>query len=240
MNSLVLATRTARIIQKMATHAFSLAQIRSTLYAAVVCDALDQAGHPNQSPRVPLPRWTGHMSERSSLLVGRCKTTLWADMAHRDPQPYALELEAVDACNVDDVLIAAASGSMRSGIWGELLTTAATNRGCVGAIIDGAIRDVDKISAMNFPVHARGTCLYDSLNRQRVIDVDVPVEIDGVAFHPGDLVFADRDGVVVVPRKVESEVLELAFAKVGGENKVRDAIRNGMSAVAAYEMFGVL
>jgi regulator of RNase E activity RraA len=161
-------------------------------------------------------------------------------MAHQDPDPYALELKAVDSCQPDDVLIAAAGGSMRSGIWGELLTTAAKNRGCIGAIVDGAIRDVAKISAMNFPVFAKGRCLFDSLNRQRVIDLDVPVEIDQVIFNPGDLVIADADGVAVIPQHVEDKVLELAFAKVQGENKVRDAIRQGMSAVEAYRTFGVL
>lgn len=218
---------------------YSLADIRNQLYSAVVCDALDQVGLFHQSPRVPLPLQTCQQN-CAGLLAGRCKTTLWADMAHQDPDPYALELQAVDSCQPDDVLIAAAGGSMRSGIWGELLTTAAKNRGCIGAIVDGGIRDVTKISAMEFPVYARGRCLYDSLNRQRVIDVDVTVEIDGVRFSSGDLVVADADGVVVIPQEVEEKVLELAFAKVLGENKVRDAIRGGMSAVDAYKTFGVL
>jgi regulator of RNase E activity RraA len=223
-----------------------LTKIRLHLYTAVVCDALDQIGRTGQSPRVPLPRLAGGPmgalpSDGSNpMLAGRCKTTLWADMYHRDPSPYALELQAVDACQKDDVLIAAAGGSMRSGIWGELLTTAAIQRGCVGVLVDGAIRDVDKIASMPFSVHAKGTCIYDSLNRQRVIDVDVRVEIDGVPFEPGDLVLADSDGVVVVPRQVEDQVLELAFAKVLGENRVRDAIRAGMSATQAFATFGIL
>ena len=222
-----------------------MGEMREHLYSAVVCDALDQVGLHHQSPRVALPLQTasqmqGGASAGSGLLVGRCKTTLWADMYHKDPRPYELELHAVDACESDDVLIAAAGGSMRSGIWGELLTTAARNRGCVGAIIDGAVRDVDKIASMGFPVFAKGRCLYDSLDRQRVIDVDVPVEIDGVLFAPGDLVFADTDGVVVVPKRVEVEVLKLAFAKVQGENNVRDAIRSGMGAQAAFKKFGIL
>ena len=87
----------------------TLAQMRAGLAAAVVCDALDAEGFPNQSPRVPLKPLT-----TSGVLVGRCKTTLWADMAHVDPSPYELELKAVDSCQTDDVLIAAASGSMRS------------------------------------------------------------------------------------------------------------------------------
>ncbi len=211
-------------------------QLRTLLYSAVVADALDQLGLRHQSPRVSLPPHTG--GER--VLLGRCKTTLWADMAHVDPQPYALELQAVDECRSDDVLIAAAGGSMRSGIWGELLTTAAKNTGCVGAIIDGAIRDVQKIAAMDFPVYARGRCVYDSLNRQRVIDIDVPVEIDGVTFSPGDLVIADSDGIVVIPQAAEAEALRLALAKVEGENTVRDAIRDGMKATAAFKKYGIL
>ena len=103
----------------------------------------------HQSPRVPLAPLTG-----VNKLVGRCRTTLWADMSHVDPNPYELELIAVDSCEPDDVIIAAAGGSMRSGIWGELLTTAAQNRGCVGAIVDGAIRDVDKMARLKFPIWA--------------------------------------------------------------------------------------
>ena len=214
----------------------SIDELRTQLYSAVVADALDQLGLRNQSPRVSLMP----MTSPGSILLGRCKTTLWADMAHVDPRPYELELKAVDECQPDDVLIAAAGGSMRSGIWGELLTTAALNTGCVGAIVDGAVRDVGKISTMNFPVFARGTCVYDSLNRQRVIDIDINVEIDGVSFAPGDLVIADLDGIVVIPKSVEEEALRLALAKVQGENTVRDAIRQGMKATDAFRKYGIL
>lgn len=213
----------------------TLPMMRKSLYSAVVCDALDSVGLTNQSPRVPIRPMTG-----DGVLVGRCRTTLWADMAHLDPQPYDLELRAVDACRKDDVLIAAAGGSMRSGIWGELLSTSARNRRCAGAIVDGAVRDVARMTRMRFPVWARGVCIYDSQNRQRVIDLDVPVEIDGVRFCPGDLVFADLDGVVVVPQAVEREVVGKAWEKVHAENVTRDAIRRGMKATAAYAKYGIL
>ena len=209
--------------------------IRGCYYVAVVCDVLDQLGYPHQSPRLPLNSLT-----TSGLLAGRCKTTLWAEMAHEDPDPYALELQAVDSCQADDVLIAAAGGSMRSGIWGELLTRAAMNRGCIGAIIDGAVRDVKQMTAMEFPCFARGTSPYDSLNRQRVVDVDVVVEIDGVRCEPGSIVLADCDGVVFIPRAVEQEALLKAWEKIHAENEVRDAIAEGMSATEAFRKYGVL
>src|SRR5262249_20261171 len=151
----------------------TLDQMREHLYSAVVCDALDQVGLTNQSPRVPIKPLTV-----PGVLIGRCKTTLWTEMAHVDPRPYELELQAVDSCCPDAVLIAAAGGSMRSGLWGELLSTAARRSGCVGAIIDGAVRDVVKMTQMSFHIFARGTSPYDSRDRNRVIDVDVPVEID--------------------------------------------------------------
>lgn len=213
----------------------TLAMMREALYCAVVCDALDAIGLKNQSPRVPIKPQTV-----PGVLVGRCRTTLWAEMAHADPRPYELELQAVDSCQPDDVLIAAAGGSMRSGLWGELLSTAARRSGCVGAIVDGAVRDVARMTQMAFPVWARDTSIYDSKDRNRVIDIDVPVEIGGVLFSPGDLVIADQDGIVVVPQAVEVEIIERAWNKVHAENKVREAIAGGLSATEAYKKFGVL
>ena len=198
----------------------TLADMRACFTSAVVCDALDAEGFPNQSPRVPLRPMTG-----TGVLIGRCKTTLWVDQTEPDPRPYELELRAVDACRPDDVLICAAAGSVRSGIWGELLSTAARNQGCVGVIADGAVRDVDRMRQMGFPAFARGTIVYDSKDRQRVTAIDVPVQIDGVTFAPGDLVLADEDGVVVVPQRAEAAVVRRAWDKVHAENEVRDAIR---------------
>src|SRR5688572_3586793 len=213
----------------------TLPMMRQAFTSAVVCDALDAEGYPRQSPRVPLKPLTVDV-----VLVGRCRTTLWAEMAHPDPKPYELELRAVDACRPDEVLIAAANGSLRSGVWGELLSTAARNSGCVGVIVDGAVRDTRQMRAMGFPCFARGTVVYDSKDRQRVIDVDVPVEIDGVRFAPGDLVIADADGIVVVPQVVEAAVVRRAWEKVHAENQVREAIRGGRKATEAFNMFGVL
>ena len=213
----------------------TLSQMRERFYTAVVCDALDAVGLRFQSPRVPLRPFT-----TQGVLVGRARTTLWAEMAHADPQPYELELKAVDSCRPDDVLIAAAGGSMRSGLWGELLSTAARRAGCVGAIVDGAVRDVAKMTAMGFAVWARGASPYDSRNRNRVIDEGVPVEIGGVRITPGDLVVADIDGIVVVPREVEAEVVRRAWEIVTAENTVRDAIAGGLTATAAFKKYGVL
>lgn len=213
----------------------NIEELKDKLYVAVLADVLDQLGFTQQATRTPFFAYTG-----TNKLMGRCKTTLWADMYHQDPNPYELELKAVDSCLPGDVLICAAGGSNRSGIWGELLSTAAGNAGCVGVVVHGSVRDIDKMAAMGFPVFATGKNPYDSQNRQKVVDLDVVVEIDGVKFAPGDLVMADQDGIVVVPQQVEAQVLAAALEKVSAENVTRDAIRNGMKAVEAYQKFGVL
>tara|TARA_R110002095_G_scaffold10009_1_gene15169 strand:+ start:1060 stop:1728 length:669 start_codon:yes stop_codon:yes gene_type:complete len=222
-------------MNKPLPESITLDMMRESLHSAIICDALDSIGLTNQSPRKELLPMTVE-----AVVVGRCKTSLWADMYHVDPRPYELELQAVDSIEADEVIIAAASGSMRSGIWGELLSTVVKHRGCVGAIIDGAVRDVRQMRSMQFPVWAVGTSPYDSKDRQRIIDVDVPVEIGGVVFSPGDLVFADVDGIAVVPQAVETEVIQLAWVKVHEENIFRDSIKNGMSATEAFAKYGIL
>ncbi|WP_149239627.1 RraA family protein [Dyadobacter sp. 32] len=213
----------------------NLQELKDQLYVAVISDVLDQLGYKNQATRITFHAYTG-----ISKLIGRCKTTLWADMYDVDTNPYELELKAVDSCQPGDILIGAAGGSNRSGIWGELLSTAARNSGCEGVIVHGAVRDIDKMKEMGFPVFATSKNPYDSQNRQRVIDLDVTVEIDGVKFCPGDIVMADEDGIVVIPREVEEEVIKAALQKVSAENITRDAIKGGMKAMDAYLKFGVL
>ncbi len=211
------------------------AWMRHTLYCAVVADVLDGLGLRNQVPDVALAHLCGH-----PVLAGRAKTLAWEDIFAEDSRPYELELKAVDECQLDDVLVSAAAGSMRSGIWGELLSTAARHRGCAGALVDGAVRDVGKMHAMNFTVFARGACPRDSLHRQRVTAIDVPVRLGGVTILPGDLIVADSDGMVVVPSAVEVEVLAKARDKVAAENHTRDEIRQGMKATDVFRKYGVL
>jgi regulator of RNase E activity RraA len=210
-------------------------RLRRTLYSAVVADVLDALGHREQVPSVELVSISGH-----DVLVGRAKTTAWEEIDQPDPRPYELELKAVDECRPGEVIVAAAGGRMRSGVWGELLSTAARHRGCLGAVVDGAVRDVVKMSELGFTVFARGTCPRDSMHRQRVTAVDVPVEIGGVRISPGDLLFADADGLVIVPQAVEAEVLEKAWEKATAENRVRDEIRAGAKAADVFRKYGVL
>lgn len=205
------------------------------LYSAVICDALDSVGFRRQALPSDFLDITG-----TGRIAGRCKTTLWQDLYHEDPSPYELELKAVDECREGEVLICAAGGSRRSGIWGELLTAASLNSGCAGVVVHGCVRDIEKMKALEFPVFATGRSPYDSLHRQRVVEIDVPVQVGDNTIRPGEWIFGDRDGIVVIPKEVEEEVFKRAHEKVTAENTTRDSIRAGMKAVEAYRKYGVL
>ena len=209
-----------------------------TLSTALVLDALDAEGLRRQAlPNIP-PRTQASIGPR--VTVGRAKPLLWVDFAHDDPETYALELSAVDSIAPHDLVVCATANSDRSGIWGELLTTAALQRGAAGIVTDGAVRDLAEMEAMNFPVFARHLSPYDSMNRQKVVAYDVAVEIDGVGVAPGDIVVADRDGIAVVPQGVASAVLQRALEKAQAEDGFRAAVKAGLSLTEAYAKFKVL
>ncbi|MCW5983365.1 MAG: RraA family protein [Bryobacteraceae bacterium] len=211
------------------------AEIEATLYTAVVSDSLDQLGYWNQAMKENL-RPLGS----ACRFAGWARTIAYADMYHVPEDPYGLEIEAVDSILTGEVVVISTGGSTRNAPWGELLSTAAVARGARGAVIDGLVRDVKKIDELGFPVFAAGIKPVDSKGRGLVIGYNVPVECGGVTVHPGDLVFADYDGVVVVPVAVLEETLRRATEKVSQENHSRAELMDGASLRDVYRKYGVL
>ena len=210
-------------------------EMKQKLFSAVIADALDGCGYRDQILRHDIrPLYP------DAVAVGRALTVLSVDVYDIPDDPYKLELEAVDALKPGDVMVAQTNGTKRSSLWGELLSTAAEARGARGAVIDGFTRDSQAIAAMEFPLFVRGIAPYDSKGRSDVIAYDIPIECGGVKVCPGDLVFGDSDGVVVVPQAVEDQVLKAAFEKAAEEKEVREALKNGMSATAAFQKYGIL
>jgi 4-hydroxy-4-methyl-2-oxoglutarate aldolase len=102
------------------------------------------------------------------------------------------------------------------------------------------VRDIRAIRALRFPVFHGGIAPLDSKGRGKVAEIDVPIRCGGVAITPGDLVVGDADGVVVVPRAVEGDALQRAFAKVAGENATRDELAAGAKLADVFARHGIL
>jgi regulator of RNase E activity RraA len=113
-------------------------------------------------------------------------------------------------------------------------------RGAQGCVTDGLVRDVKAIRELRFPVFHGGIGPLDSKGRGEVTAIDVPVECGGVTVNPGDLMFGDADGVLVVPQPVVRQALKLALEKVEGEDRTREELRQGALLGEVFKKYGVL
>jgi len=204
------------------------------LYTPVVGDILDDLGFTHQF----LPQPIQPMREEMRL-AGRAMPVVMIDIYGKQKKPFGLLTEALDQLKPGEIYLAS-GGEMRCAYWGEILTATAKKRGAVGAVINGFHRDTPKVLEQNWPVFSRGRFAQDSGVRTQVVDYRCQIEIGQVTVQPEDLIFGDQDGVVIVPRKVEAEVIEKALAKARGEKLVRKEIEGGMSSTAAFKKYGIL
>ncbi|WP_346319205.1 RraA family protein [Chitinophaga sp. YIM B06452] len=212
------------------------AWIREHLYVPLVCDVLDTLGYRNQAMHQRLRP----LDANNCTIIGRARTLRWMETDYVEEDAYSIEIEAVDSLTKGDVVVHSTDFGSTNAPWGELMSTIAKRNGAVGCICDSMIRDCRKIMDMNFPVFYGGIRPLDSLGRGRVMAYDVPVRCGDVVVHPGELIFSDFDGIVVIPREVEDKVLELAFEKGSKEDQSRKDLLNGDSLRTVYNRYGVL
>ncbi|MFN8623317.1 MAG: RraA family protein [Chloroflexota bacterium] len=211
-----------------------LATLRRLAYSAVVSDACDGLGLRTQSlaPGI-LP-----LDPAGPVLVGRARPVhSRAVMVPADP-PYAAEIAFIDSLGPDDVVVAKVDAP--TAFWGELFSAAARARGASGIVVDGFIRDQAKIRGIGFPAFSRGGHPTDSLGRLSVAETDVPLEVAGVTVHPGDIVVADLDGVVVIPQGVAADVTARVVEKAATEDRARRLLQTGGYLRDAWDRFKVL
>jgi 4-hydroxy-4-methyl-2-oxoglutarate aldolase len=212
---------------------------KTHLYVAVVCDILDSMGYHRQAMhqrlRPLLP------SYRECGFAGRARTIQWMDANYIvEADPYGLEIDVMDSLHSGDVVIHSTDNSGTNAPWGELMSTIAKSRGAVGCVCDSQIRDCVRIIEMKFPVYYAGIRPLDSKGRARVMAYDVPVMCGDVLVNPGELVFADYDGIVVIPKEAERDLVDRANEKVGKESLSRQALAAGKTLREVFDAYGVL
>ncbi|SIN76702.1 RraA family protein [Vannielia litorea] len=214
--------------------------IRRDLFTAVIGDALDALGYRRQFlPPGLLPL------EPGTRIVGRAMPVLEApypEGAGPGPladKPFGVMFQALDDLKPGEIYIASGA-ALDFALWGGLMSTRARHLGAAGAILDGYVRDTSEIRALGFPVFSRGAYAQDQGVRGKVLDFRTPITIGGVQVCDGDMIVADDEGVLIVPRAVEDEAIAAAFQKASTENRVAEAIRGGMSSQEAFATFGVM
>ena len=218
------------------------ALMRETLYSSVIGDILDKMNYLHQF----LP-WRIQPMRENMVVAGRAMTVLEADALEtvsegQNPimrQSFGLMLEALDDLKKNEVYICTGS-SPTYALVGELMCTRMQILGAAGAVVNGFHRDTRGIEELGFPCFSYGRYAQDQAPRGKVIDYRVPIEIEGVRIRPGDIIFGDMDGVVVIPREIEEEVIQRSYEKATGEKTVGEAIKKGMPAKVAFETYGIM
>lgn len=221
-----------------------LTQIAKTeLFPALVGDVLDKMGYYHQF----LPQTIKPLAE-DMIVIGKAMPVLEADffeekmVSSSNPyinKPFGLMFEALDSLQENEVYICTGA-SLRYAVWGGLMTTRALKLKAAGAILDGYSRDTNEVLNLNFPTFSQGTYAQDQGVRGKVVDYRIPIEIGGVRINPGDIIYGDRDGIVVVPQEIMEEVFNKAIEKARGEKSVKKALEVGMSTVEAFDKFGIM
>lgn len=205
------------------------------LYTGAIADMLDKNGYRRQA----LPHYVTPMTQ-ANRVAGPAFTGQGypcADPAHDDT---TTRLEMLDSITPGTVSVWACGGSTECAHWGEIMSTAARERGCTGAVVDGGVRDLDFINAMQFPVFARFRNPGSSIGRWDIKEYGVTIRIGDTVIHPGDYIFGDIDGVVVVPRELTLDVLVAAEDVHRRESGMREELRRGVSVKDAYAKYGSL
>ncbi|MCJ8011541.1 RraA family protein [Paenibacillus sp. KQZ6P-2] len=214
---------------------FEIDYLEQNLYSAVIADILDDLGFRNQTFGLGI-----RLVDSSLKISGRAFTAQATKVFNIPSEPYKLQMEAIDSVSPGEVFVVSTGAPDEAAFWGELIATACRARGGRGAIVDGLNRDTAKIMEMKFPLASRGQVPTDSKGRIDLIAYQRPIEIDGVRIQPGDYVFADMDGIVVIPQEAEEETIRKSLEKAQGENTVREALKEGMLCTEAFKTFGIL
>ncbi len=215
-----------------------LGTVKRELFSAVLGDVMDKMDLRNQFLPPQIQPLAPHMT-----IVGRAMPVLAQDTEYQPGTPfdqaYGLLFDALDHLNAGDVYICTGA-SPNFALWGELMSIRAMKLGAAGAIVDGYSRDTPGILHLDFPAFSYGRYAQDQAFRGKVVDYDIPISLHGVDIAPGDLILGDLDGVCVVPKAFEKDVITQALEKVHGEKLVRTALENGMSAAEAFKTYGIM
>jgi 4-hydroxy-4-methyl-2-oxoglutarate aldolase len=206
-----------------------LAFLRQGVSSSALSDVLDALEYRNQTMTPDIrPAYTG------AVVVGRAVPVLCTPCPPNAPKHYESSMcHVIDGLQANTVPVIRAREA-HAASWGGMFSLAARARGACGMVVDGFVRDVAEMRGMDFPVFAAGVHMAASGGRLVVVGQDRPVLCGGVLVGPGDLVFGDEDGVVVIPRGIERRAVSLALGKVKGETAISEQLSRGATLKSQY------
>lgn len=175
-----------------------------------------------------------------TVIFGPAFTSIGTEVYSMPEDPLTAQCKVVDQLGEDEIYVLVTRGNYNCAVFGELFATAVKGRKGAGVLLDGYARDMKALKEMNFPVFFRGKDPKTSKGRCEINECQIPVTLDGVTINPGDYIFGDIDGVVIIPKDVIDEVIDRALESIEKENEVRSRLTNGSSLQQAYAEIGAI
>lgn len=214
---------------------YDIDYLKKHLYAGIICDVLDQMGYRNQS----LSNAIAGLND-DTVIFGPAFTSIGTTVYSMPEDPLTAQCKVVDRLSEGEIYVLTTRGDYNCAVFGELFATAVKSRKGAGVLLDGYARDMKALKEMNFPVFFRGKDPKTSKGRCEINECQIPILLDGVTIHPGDYIFGDIDGVVVIPKDIYEECIERAIETIKKEDEVRNRLINGSSLQQAYAEIGAI
>jgi regulator of RNase E activity RraA len=211
----------------------------AALPVACISDAMDQLGLPTALIDAGISRRTGKRLAGRARTIDRAPRPSNATQAEVAPDLAWAPQTLWDEASPGDVAVMAIRGDTSVAVLGDNMSTRALMRGVAGAVIDGAMRDIDAISEMGLTVYARASSPRSAAGRLVTFALNKPIICGGVYVRPGDVVIGDADGVIVIPAEKASEVAERSELLESKEQQSKEYIEAGNSLVEAVKKFKV-
>ena len=212
-----------------------LESLKKVLYSGVLSDVLDGMGYRNQAIGTRI-----RPLHDDTVIFGPAFTSIGTQVYSMPEAPLIAQCKVVDQLRAGEIYVLKTRGDYNCAVFGELFATAVRQRGGAGVLLDANARDLKALKNMDFPMFYRGADPRTSKGRCEINECQIPIVIEGVTICPGDLIFGDIDGVVVIPRQIADEVLDQALETIKKEDRVRDGLRSGETLEKVYTQIGAI
>jgi len=206
----------------------------ASLYPGAITDVLDDRGYEDQSLDPAISPLSDDMT-----LAGVAYPVRGRPNRSVDDEENIRNILRMLGDAPEHAVVTYETNATGSAQIGELSVESLMARGCRGAVLDGGARDLSFVRENDFPLFTAFRTPADAVPRWDITDWGVPAVVGGVEVSPGDVVVGDIDGVAVVPEGIAGDVLREAEELAGTEDEIREAVREGVDPLAAYEEYGV-
>lgn len=214
---------------------YTAQQVKERLYSGVISDVLDQMGYRNQT----IPNDIMPLTD-DTVIFGPAFTSIGTQVYSMPEHPLIAQCKVVDQLKEGEIYVLVTRGEYCCAVFGELFATAVQQRGGAGVLLDAYARDLKVLKQMNFPLFYKGRDPRTSKGRCEINECQIPVKMGDVTIHPGDYIFGDLDGTVIIPKDLVEKVLDRAFETARKEDTVRDGLQSGATLEKVYTEVGAI